>query len=83
MKRHVHVAVLALVAVAPLAAQAPKGWKMRVDRSTAASDPDAAGRYQVRHHGIGLPCDQSPSGGVLESGEYRVGRLIRSRARLR
>jgi hypothetical protein len=43
MKRHVHIAVLALVALAPLIAQAPKGWKMRVDRSTAASDPDAPG----------------------------------------
>jgi hypothetical protein len=27
----------------PLAAQAPKDWKMRVDRSTSASDPDAPG----------------------------------------
>ena len=43
MKRHVHVAVLALAIVAPLLAQAPKGWKMRVDRSTSASDPDAPG----------------------------------------
>jgi hypothetical protein len=43
MKHHVQVAVLALVAVVPLAAQAPKGWKMRVDRSTSASDPDAGG----------------------------------------
>ena len=43
MKRYVPVAVLALAALAPLSAQAPKGWKMRVDRSTSASDPDAAG----------------------------------------
>jgi hypothetical protein len=43
MKRHVPIAVLALFALAPLAAQAPKGWKMRVDKSTSASDPDAAG----------------------------------------
>jgi hypothetical protein len=43
MKRHIHVALLALAAIAPLAAQAPQGWKVRVDRSTEASDPDAAG----------------------------------------
>ena len=41
MKGYVQVAALALVAVAPLVAQAPKGWKLRVDRSTSASDPDA------------------------------------------
>jgi hypothetical protein len=43
IKRHVHVAIVALVAFSPLVAQAPPGWKMRVDRSTAASDPDAPG----------------------------------------
>ena len=43
MKRHVFAAVIALLAVAPLVAQAPKGWKVRADRSTSASDPDAAG----------------------------------------
>jgi hypothetical protein len=37
------VAVLALAALTPLNAQAPKGWKMRVDRSAEASDPDAPG----------------------------------------
>ena len=54
MKRHVHVAVLALVALAPLVAQAPKGWKMRVDRSTAASDPDAPGDIKFVTMGSGF-----------------------------
>jgi hypothetical protein len=36
MKRFVPTALLALLALAPLSAQTPKGWKMRVDRSTAA-----------------------------------------------
>src|ERR1700730_18011594 len=54
MKRHVHVAVLALVALAPLAAQSPKGWKMRVDRSTAASAPDAAGAIKFVTMGTGF-----------------------------
>jgi hypothetical protein len=43
MKRHVSVAALALLVVVPLLAQTPKGWLMRVDRSTSASDPDAPG----------------------------------------
>ena len=54
MKRHVQVAVLALVALAPLAAQAPKGWKMRVDRSTEASDPDASGDIKFVTMGSGF-----------------------------
>jgi hypothetical protein len=54
MKRHVHVAALALVAFAPLVAQAPQGWKMRVDRSTAASDPDAPGPIKFVTQGAGF-----------------------------
>ena len=53
MKRHLQVALLALAALAPLAAQAPKGWKMRVDRSTSASDPDAAGDIKFVTMGSG------------------------------
>ena len=54
MKRYVSVAVLALLAVVPLAAQAPKGWKVRVDRSTTASDPDAAGAVKFVTMGAGV-----------------------------
>ena len=54
MKRHVFVAVLALLAVVPLSAQAPKGWKVRVDRSTNASDPDAAGDIKFVAMGSGF-----------------------------
>jgi hypothetical protein len=43
MKFQVHVAALALATFIPLVAQAPKGWKVRFDRSTEASDPDASG----------------------------------------
>jgi hypothetical protein len=49
MKPCVLLAALALVASAPLFAQTPKGWKMRVDRSTSASDPEApAGVWRQR-----------------------------------
>ena len=53
MKRYVQIAALALVAIAPIAAQAPKGWKMRVDRSASASDPDAPGPIRFVTMGSG------------------------------
>jgi hypothetical protein len=54
MRRHVSIAVLALLAVAPLVAQAPKGWMLRADRSTSASDPDAAGAIKFVTMGSGF-----------------------------
>ena len=52
--RRIHFAVLALALAAPLAAQAPKGWKMRVDRSTSAGDPDAPGTAKLETAGSGF-----------------------------
>ncbi len=43
MKRLVLPALLVSLAVTPLVAQSPEGWMLRIDRSTNASDPDAAG----------------------------------------
>jgi hypothetical protein len=54
MKRQVQVALFVLAALAPLAAQAPKGWKMRVDHSTEASDPDAPGEIKFVTMGSGF-----------------------------
>jgi hypothetical protein len=54
MKHSVSVTLLALVAVVSLAAQAPKGWLMRADRSTAASDPDASGVIKFVAAGSGF-----------------------------
>src|ERR1043165_6051758 len=54
MKRYFGIALLTLVAIAPLAAQAPKGWKMRVDKSTEASDPDAPGDIKFVTSGSGF-----------------------------
>ncbi len=54
MKRHFVVAVLSLVTVGSLAAQSPKGWRVRVDRSTNASDPDAAGAVKFVASGSGF-----------------------------
>src|SRR5579872_6332378 len=54
MRLNVPVALLALVAAAPLVAQAPAGWKMRVDHSDAASDPDAPGDIKFVKEGAGF-----------------------------
>src|SRR5204862_7525077 len=48
------IASIALLTIAPLLAQAPKGWKMRVDRSTSASDPDAPGTIKFVQSGSGF-----------------------------
>ena len=64
MKRYVSVAVLALLAVVPLAAQSPKGWKVRIDRSTTAADPDATGAVKFAAMGTGFHAT-TPQAGVF------------------
>ena len=54
MTRTVRFAALAVAAMLPLVAQAPKGWKVRADRSTSASDPDAAGDIKFVTQGSGF-----------------------------
>ena len=53
MKRHIRFAAVALIALSAFA-QAPKGWKMRVDRSAEASDPDAPGDIKFVTEGSGF-----------------------------
>jgi hypothetical protein len=56
MKRVASIAVIALIAgiaVVPLAAQTPKGWMVRADRSTSATDPDGAGAIKFVSMGTG------------------------------
>jgi len=54
MKRYVAIAAFALMCLSPLGAQGPKGWKMRVDRSTSASDPDGSGPIKFTAEGAGF-----------------------------
>ena len=54
MKTYFAIAALALLVVTPLVAQAPKGWMVRADRSTSASDPDGAGAIKFVTMGSGL-----------------------------
>jgi hypothetical protein len=54
MRRYFSIAMFALLAILPLVAQTPQGWKVRSDRSTSASDPDAAGEIQLVTKGTGF-----------------------------
>ena len=54
MRRDITIAALALAVAASLTAQAPKGWKLRADRSTSAADPDAAGAIKFMAMGTGF-----------------------------
>jgi hypothetical protein len=54
MRIHRQIAALTVVLALPLLAQAPKGWKLRADRSTEASDPDAPGDIKFVTEGSGF-----------------------------
>jgi len=55
MKRSLSIAFAASLLVAvSLMAQAPKGWMVRADRSTSASDPDGAGAIKFVTMGTGF-----------------------------
>jgi hypothetical protein len=54
MKRFVIISALAVLVATPLLAQAPKGWMVRADRSTSASDPDGAGAIKFMAMGSGF-----------------------------
>ena len=54
MKRIALVLTVGLLAAVPLVAQAPKGWMVRADRSTSATDPDAAGAIKFVTMGKGF-----------------------------
>src|ERR1700723_2989547 len=54
MQHKISISLLALTAAAAIFAQAPKGWKMRVDRSASASDPDASGSIKFITMGAGF-----------------------------
>jgi hypothetical protein len=64
MTRRVLTAVaIASFAVASVVAQSPKGWKVRADRSTNATDPDAAGAIKFMAMGSGFHA-QNPQAAV-------------------
>jgi len=54
MKRYLSTVLLITFAAVVVAAQAPAGWKQRIDRSTSASDPDAEGAVRFVTMGSGF-----------------------------
>ena len=54
MKRFACLAAFALLTAVPLGAQAPKGWMLRADHSTSASDPDTPGAIRFTAQGSGF-----------------------------
>jgi hypothetical protein len=54
MKHFIGFVLAALLAVAPAFAQSPKGWKLRSDHSSDASDPDAPGADKFLVSGSGF-----------------------------
>jgi len=54
MKHFIGFVLAALLAIAPAFAQSPKGWKLRSDHSSDASDPDAPGANKFLVSGSGF-----------------------------
>ena len=54
MRRLLSFAIPMFLALTPLAAQSTAGWKVRADRSTSATDPDGAGKFQFMAMGKGF-----------------------------
>ena len=61
MFRRISMAALALLIAAPLAAQAPAGWQMRVDQSTNAADPDDVPEVTFPEVSNGFRVDTGPA----------------------
>lgn len=59
--------------VSPLAAQAPDGWKARVDRSQSASDPDDIADVTVVTMGKGFRVTGGPAGTFWHPGQSVAG----------
>jgi hypothetical protein len=63
MLHSIFILVFGLFAlIAPLAAQAPEGWQVRVDRSQSASDPDDVPELTVVTMGKGFRATGGPAG---------------------
>ena len=61
IRRLLTIALLAFLAV-PLAAQAPDGWMVRIDRSTNAQDPDDTPNLKFATMGKGFHVTSGPAG---------------------
>lgn len=62
MARSAFILILTVAIVAPLAAQAPAGWQVRIDQSTNAADPDDVPEVKVATVGKGFRVTGGPAG---------------------
>lgn len=62
MARRILVFALLACLAAPLTAQAPDGWSVRIDRSTSAADPDDTPNLKVVTVGKGFQVTGGPAG---------------------
>ena len=61
MIRRISLAALALLIAVPLAAQAPEGWQLRVDRSRNAADPDDVPEVEIETAESGFQINTGPA----------------------
>lgn len=76
MIRRILLAALALLIAVPLAAQAPEGWQLRVDRSTNAADPDDVPEVEVKTAAGGLQINTGPAAVAWNPGNTASGTYI-------
>jgi len=62
MRRSALILIVTVLVAAPLLAQAPAGWQVRIDRSTSASDPDDVPDIKVATAGKGFRVTGGPAG---------------------
>ena len=76
MVRRLLVAAVALSAAVSLSAQTPQGWKVRIDRSQNAQDPDNTPNLVFKPMGKGLHVKGGPAGtfwnGTTATGNYTL-----------
>ena len=73
MIRRISLAAFTLLIAAPLTAQAPDGWQLRVDRSTNAADPDDVPEVEFMTVGSGFQINTGPAAVAWNSGNAASG----------
>jgi hypothetical protein len=73
MHKRLFLFALLVCLAAPLAAQTPAGWRMRVDRSTSAEDPDDRPDLAVVTRGKGFQVTGGPAGSFWNPAQSATG----------
>lgn len=73
MVRRILVLAFLVCVAAPILAQAPAGWSVRIDRSTSAADPDDTPNLKVTTVGKGFQVTGGPAGTFWNSANTAAG----------